>query len=39
MIVEIRILELREIELRRVLHELDAHHVGKEISEQALDQR
>src|ERR1044072_4807145 len=38
-IVKVRILELREIELGRVLHQLDAHFVGEQISKQALDQR
>src|SRR6185295_19666532 len=38
MIVELRILELRQIQLCRVLHQLDAHRVGEEIAEQAFDQ-
>ena len=38
-IVELGILELREIEPRGVLHQPDAHRVGKQITEQALDQR
>src|SRR5437868_8481050 len=33
MIVELGILELGEIELRSVLHQLDAHRVGKEIAQ------
>src|SRR4051812_35432154 len=39
MIVKRRILELREIERRCVLHQLDAHVVRKQIAEQTLHQR
>jgi hypothetical protein len=38
MVVEFGILELREIELRRVLHQPHAHRVREEIAEQALDE-
>jgi len=38
MVVELRILELREIELCGVLHQLHAHPIREEISEQTLDQ-
>src|SRR2546423_4047776 len=38
MIVELGILELREIELRGVLHQSHAHRVGEEVAEEALDE-
>src|ERR1700693_1050790 len=39
MIIELGILELREIEDRRVLHQSHAHRVGKQVAEEALDER
>ena len=37
MIVELRILELREIERRRVFHEANAHPIREQIAEESLD--
>ena len=39
LVVERGILELREVERRRVLHEPDARVIREQIAEQALDQR
>src|SRR5689334_18931293 len=37
-VVELRVLELREVQRRRVLHEPDAHAVGEQIAEQTFDE-
>jgi len=39
MIVELRVLELGEVEPRGVLHQPHAHPVGEQVAEQALDER
>ena len=39
LVVELGVLELLQVERRRVAHELDAGLVGEEIAEQALEQR
>ena len=38
MVVELRVLELREVERRRVLHEPHAEPVAEQVTEQALDE-